>query len=465
MLTTAKELESVQTAEPIVIHYQQLAQHPSTEIRDVLQKALCGPDSLGLVAVRDIPQYKECRERLLPLAARLSALPEETLVKFEDPKSSYNVGWSCGKEGYTHGKRDIRKGSFFANPLHDEPAMQGTHMGIFGCDDGGRGIRSSDDVLNAYPQYTRGNIWPKEDLPELEAAFKELGKMMYDVGLMILRVCGEIVEEAARVSSCGEERHGTEITGTSLTGSATTLTPVPTIMKTTATTTTTAHPMTATNDGQNASSDAFAQESSTTRDIFVGAAVDTVTLKGRLLCYLPVEDNCGDGTVKPLGNGDHQEKSSELEDGIEMWCGWHKDHGSLTALTPAYFLDTRSGMYDEIVCPDKRAGLYVQTRNGSVVKVSLDRDSLAFQVGESLHALSGGILESTPHCVVATDTRRQQDAKHVGRCVLALFMQPHWDQPLESCTHNSNVKVQHWKPGITFGDFSAAKFAAYYSNA
>ena len=31
------------------------------------------------------------------------------------------------------------------------------------------------------------NVWPKEDLPELEAAFKDLGKLQYEVGLLMVK--------------------------------------------------------------------------------------------------------------------------------------------------------------------------------------------------------------------------------------------------------------------------------------
>lgn len=65
--------------------------------------------------------------------------------------------------------------------------------------------------------------------------------------------------------------------------------------------------------------------------------------------------------------------------GFSDWCGWHNDHGSLTGLVPAMFLDV-NGM--EIICPDKQAGLYVKARNGRTVHVVMPPGSLGFQIGE-----------------------------------------------------------------------------------
>ena len=38
------------------------------------------------------------------------------------------------------------------------------------------------------------NIWPKEDLPELEAAFKELGQLHYEVGLLMVKHLDKFVK-------------------------------------------------------------------------------------------------------------------------------------------------------------------------------------------------------------------------------------------------------------------------------
>ena len=39
----------------------------------------------------------------------------------------------------------------------------------------------------------RPNIWPGQDLPELEGAFKDLGRLMMDVGLRLTEHCDRYV--------------------------------------------------------------------------------------------------------------------------------------------------------------------------------------------------------------------------------------------------------------------------------
>ena len=79
-----------------------------------------------------------------------------------------------------------------------------------------------------------------------------------------------------------------------------------------------------------------------------------------------------------------------------------------------------------------------------MLRASIRQDALAFQVGEALERISGGALEATPHCVVASESRR------VTRCTLALFMQPRWSTVLD-------------KSGLTFGEFSSRRLDEAYS--
>ena len=57
-----------------------------------------GYDGLGILAVRGVPGLAEARAALLPLAARVAALPPATLATYERPKAFYAIGWSHGKE-------------------------------------------------------------------------------------------------------------------------------------------------------------------------------------------------------------------------------------------------------------------------------------------------------------------------------------------------------------------------------
>jgi isopenicillin N synthase-like dioxygenase len=121
-----------------------------------------------------VPGFPELRKSLLRLAPRIASLPEDVKKQLEDPDSRYNFGWSHGKEKLESGKLDTFKGSFYANPVFDVP--------------------TTDDVLvSRYPSYCRPNIWPTDHLPELEIAFKALGKLMLEVGLMLAHHCDRYV--------------------------------------------------------------------------------------------------------------------------------------------------------------------------------------------------------------------------------------------------------------------------------
>ncbi|KAG5564642.1 hypothetical protein RHGRI_000735 [Rhododendron griersonianum] len=125
-----------------------------------------GSNGLGILSISDVPGYSSLRQNLLRLSPRLASLPEDVKKELEDPNSRYNFGWSHGKEKLESGKPDILKGSFYANPILDRPT---TDMAL----------------VQRYPSYCGSNIWPDRALPELEVAFKALGKLILDVGLMV----------------------------------------------------------------------------------------------------------------------------------------------------------------------------------------------------------------------------------------------------------------------------------------
>ncbi|XP_028795722.1 uncharacterized protein LOC114751231 isoform X2 [Neltuma alba] len=138
-----------------------------------------GPNGLGILSVTDVPGYSSLRTDLLHLAPRLASLPEKVKEELEDPHSRYNFGWSHGKEKLESGKPDLLKGSFYANPILDRPTTEAS-------------------LIQRYPSYCGSNIWPSKTLPELEAAFKALGKLMFDVGLMLAYHCDQYVSKGMK---------------------------------------------------------------------------------------------------------------------------------------------------------------------------------------------------------------------------------------------------------------------------
>jgi len=74
-----------------------------------------------------------------------------------------------------------------------------------------------------------------------------------------------------------------------------------------------------------------------------------------------------------------------------VFLGVHKDHGCLTGLTSAMYVDEGSQLInmtngvelDELLsAPDPAAGLYIKSKTDQIYKVGIPKDALAFQTGE-----------------------------------------------------------------------------------
>ena len=70
----------------------------------------------------------------------------------------------------------------------------------------------------------------------------------------------------------------------------------------------------------------------------------------------------------------------------------------------------------------QNTGLYIKSRSNQIIRVSIPKDCLAFQMGEALQCLSGGSLKATAHCVRGIE--KGTDAQFVARNTFAVFMQP-----------------------------------------
>ncbi|OMO80798.1 hypothetical protein CCACVL1_12745 [Corchorus capsularis] len=317
-----------------------------------------GPTGLGILSITDVPEFPTLRKNLLNLSSRLASLPEEVKKELEDPRSRYNIGWSHGKEQLESGKPDLLKGSFYANPLIDVPTTDAY-------------------LIERYPAKCGANIWPQAALPELEVAFKALGKLIVDVGMMVAYHCDQYVSKGVKM----HEHEGLE-------------------------------------------------------HILLRSRCH----KGRLLYYFPANQS------------DHEEDG----DSMSSWCGWHRDHGSLTGLTCAMF--KRDGV--EISCPDSAAGLYIRTRTGQIVKAIFGEDEIAYQIGETTEILSRGYLCATPHCVRAP---KGKESAGVDRSTSAFFMNPDWDEklnfPEEVHIHKELIPS---KGTLTFGEYSEMLYDKYY---
>ncbi|KAJ7770864.1 Clavaminate synthase-like protein [Mycena maculata] len=157
----------------VSISYQDLVSAPLSLTNSIEKAFGSGPECLGIILVRDLPPiYTIYRERLLRLAYAFAHLDESVREQYADRYSRYSFGWSHGKE-IMNGKPDLLKGSYYANPVVDNPSV-------------------SPALQEAYPEYYNKNIWPKPGEPgveDFETAFKDLGKFIFQVGCELAVAC------------------------------------------------------------------------------------------------------------------------------------------------------------------------------------------------------------------------------------------------------------------------------------
>ncbi|KAF8474286.1 hypothetical protein BDZ91DRAFT_774926 [Kalaharituber pfeilii] len=327
---------SFETAKPVAVTFEQLQKGNVSD--EALVEAF-GPDSLGIIVVSDLPsRFVPLRKRVLSYASHLGNLPAEELKALEHPEAKYLVGWSCGKEMLSNNRVDTLKGSYYVNcAFYKDPKLDG----------------AEGDYPNL-PEYTKGNIWPKEELLRgFKEAVQELCTLVIDTALLVARACDRYAQKHIKGYTSGYLEH---------------------VVKTSSTT------------------------------------------KARLLHYFP---------PPTLENG----KTEEDED-LDNWCGTHKDHGCLTGLTSAMYVDEANQpiniangveLAELPAAPDPAAGLYIRNRKDQIYKVGIPRDSLAFQTGEALEVITEGKFKAVPHFVRGC---RANLAGGVARNTIAVFTQP-----------------------------------------
>ncbi|KAI0067773.1 Clavaminate synthase-like protein [Artomyces pyxidatus] len=168
----------------VSISYSSLVSEPLTLSASIEKAFGSQPDSLGIIIVHDLPPaYPALREKLLMLANAFAHLDEPIREKYADVKSSYSFGWSHGKE-IMNGKPDVLKGSYYANPVVDNPSV-------------------TSALRDAYPEYYGNNLWPKneESVNGFEEAFKGLGRFVFNVGCKLAIACQPFASSHLRDSS------------------------------------------------------------------------------------------------------------------------------------------------------------------------------------------------------------------------------------------------------------------------
>ncbi|CAG8590205.1 21936_t:CDS:2, partial [Racocetra persica] len=225
-----------------------------------------------------------------------------------------------------------------------------------------------------FPIYCHPNIWPKDDLPQFEHAFKDLGCFVMDIAKLVAKACDSFV--SSKLPSAKQ-------------------------------------------------------------NYLEKVIMESHTTKARLLHYFPVQPKKDDKT---------NENSETIED---SWCGWHVDHSSITGLTSAMYINESDSAFPEIQCPDPSSGLYIKTKSSKIIKISIPKDYLAFQLGEAMQLASGNNLLATPHMVkgISPNVKSEIPINVISRNTFAVFMHP----PLDEMVGD-----------ITFADFARKVFQSHY---
>ncbi|CAH6719899.1 hypothetical protein CLIB1444_02S19108 [[Candida] jaroonii] len=136
-------------------------------IKDETLDQAFGPDSLGIIVIKDLPSYyQELRLKVLKSASVLANQPPELLETLEDEESSWITGWSCGKEKLRSGLPDYNKGSFYVNcAFHKDDSLEGPSKEL--C-----------EKFPDYKTYTTPNIWPPSNIKELETFKKDMKQLV-----------------------------------------------------------------------------------------------------------------------------------------------------------------------------------------------------------------------------------------------------------------------------------------------
>ncbi|PYI05038.1 Clavaminate synthase-like protein [Aspergillus sclerotiicarbonarius CBS 121057] len=249
----------------------------------------------------------------------------------------------------------------------------------------------ASSLNDSFPEYTTPNIWPAESsLPTFRSSFEALCTVIIDTAALVARACDRFAVDHVEAYETGYLEH---------------------------------------------------------------VVRGSVTSKARLLHYFPTSTSTTTSSEGTEKEQQQEEGSNEGEDDDDDWCATHLDHGCLTGLTSAMFIDEAahppnqsdktSPLPELSSSPDPKAGLYIRSRTGQIVKVNIPKDCLAFQTGEALQLITKGQFRAVPHFV--------KGAKGVGRIArntLAVFTQPNLEEEVQA--------------GVTFGDFARGVVAKTY---
>lgn len=349
-------MASIKTAQPVTVSLNDLK---SGDIPFPSLLEAFGPDSLGILVVKDLPeQFPSLRSSVLANSSRLAALPEDRLSRLINPEAKYLVGWSHGVETLKPGVVDTAKGSYYMNcSFYQDPSLEAADATKY----------------PGFEEHTAPNLWPSDDdIPDFTSSAKELISLIIDVAILVARACDTYASSAIPDYKPNYLEH---------------------VVKT------------------------------------------STTSKARLLHYFPTSPTSH--TSSPSNSASDSSTSSQ-----DDWCATHLDHGCLTGLTSAMFLDESSAnTLNEITSPSSTSGLYITSRTSQTYRVSIPANALAFQTGETLELITQGRFKAVPHFVRGVDPGESKGTR-VARNTLAVFTQPNLEEVVDVRT------------GLTFGEFA-----------
>lgn len=178
-MTVSKSFE--EATDVVVIEYDDLRKSPGEiDLKAEIETAFGNEaNCLGLLLVKNIPDFEKHRSKLLSSSKKFSKLPEKAKQSCQNAAAPGMLGWSHGIERM-NGQLDYSKGSYYANPIFDNPYTEEELK-----------VRP---LLKEFSSFTLPNVWPSEDLPEFETNFKELGQLIFQTGCLLAAHCDDYIK-------------------------------------------------------------------------------------------------------------------------------------------------------------------------------------------------------------------------------------------------------------------------------
>eukprot|EP01083_Nonionella_stella_P093725 262757_1 len=408
------EYLSPDTLPMVILDYNDL--HAKADLSSSIETAY-GNTGLGILLVKNVPGVAEKRKNLLETSRQLAHLDEAIKQQLEDKVSSYAIGYSHGKEMLAKGQPDLRKISYYANPISNH-------------------VTDDEELVKNHRPVYGDNIWPDQHLPQLETAFMDMGQLIHSVGQLIAHQLDQYV---MRVRDGYEPGLFQQVIGTDV--------PKGRLL--------------------------YYLSDQEMDEYETGEHSDRTDVpKGRLLYYL------SDQEMDEYETGEHSDRTdnwcgwhNDHSALTGLVLGMFFDENGNIVHDIAHYKDNK----------DAKGGLYIKTRENVTYSVELTETEsesyLAFQIGETSQILSGGALVATPHGVMAYKSPKYYN---ISRVSFAVFHQPHYDLSMKAPYHEGitleKVQFDRFLPdnvpalssrwwnatGDTFGQFSSRTIQAYY---